>query len=100
MGSGSSKAAPQNGHVEEAKPAAAPKPAYANFEAELNATAGAVKEFMDLPDDIKPRACLEVDVGALVHNVREIQRVAKMTASSVMGIVKADAYGHGAIGVV
>ena len=39
----------------------------------------------------------EVDLGAIRHNVRRLARAAG--ANAVMGVVKADAYGHGAVPV-
>lgn len=49
------------------------------------------------PISIKPkgRAWRELDLGALEHNVRELQR-ALPPGCALMGVVKADAYGHGA----
>lgn len=47
---------------------------------------------------IRQRAWIEIDLDALAHNVREIKRIlAPHTA--LMAVVKADAYGHGAIRV-
>lgn len=40
------------------------------------------------------RAWAEIDLDALAHNAREIRRITSKRAN-VMGIVKADAYGHG-----
>lgn len=39
----------------------------------------------------------EVDLDKLAHNMREIRRVAK--SENIIGVVKADAYGHGAVDV-
>ena len=44
------------------------------------------------------RAWVEIDENALVHNVREIRRLLS-PQTQLMAVVKADAYGHGAIGV-
>ena len=44
------------------------------------------------------RAWVEIDKNALVHNVREIRRLLS-PQTQLMAVVKADAYGHGAIGV-
>ena len=44
------------------------------------------------------RSCVEIDLSALKHNIREIRRVASPEAD-IMAVVKADAYGHGAIEV-
>lgn len=41
------------------------------------------------------RAWTEVDYGAIAHNVREIRRLSGDT--KILGIVKADAYGHDAL---
>ncbi|MGB3681435.1 MAG: alanine racemase [Rubrobacteraceae bacterium] len=43
------------------------------------------------------RAWIEVDLGAVRHNVRELKR--RAPSSSLMAVVKADAYGHGAVEV-
>lgn len=40
------------------------------------------------------RTWAEVDYDAIEHNVREIEKL--MGSTKIMGIVKADAYGHGA----
>jgi alanine racemase len=39
----------------------------------------------------------EIDLNALVHNLREIQRLAGGPGHSIIAVVKADAYGHGAL---
>jgi alanine racemase len=53
---------------------------------------------MDSIDWEQQRAWVEIDLPALGHNMREIRRlVAPETA--IMAVVKADAYGHGAIDV-
>lgn len=44
----------------------------------------------------RQRAWVEVDHGALTHNVREIKRILS-PRTQLMAVVKADAYGHGAI---
>ncbi|MBR6208250.1 MAG: alanine racemase [Oscillospiraceae bacterium] len=44
------------------------------------------------------RTWAEIDLGALKHNVREI-RAALPESCGLVGIVKADAYGHGAVPV-
>lgn len=43
----------------------------------------------------RERAWVEVDLGALAHNVRQLRRSLAAT-TELMAIVKADAYGHGA----
>jgi alanine racemase len=40
----------------------------------------------------------EIDLSAITHNVREIRKVVG-TATRIMAVVKADAYGHGAVEV-
>lgn len=51
-----------------------------------------------LAELIRQRAWVEIDQGALIHNVQEFRRyVGKKTA--LMAVVKADAYGHGAMRV-
>ena len=40
------------------------------------------------------RAWAEIDLDALAHNIREIRKITSKE-SEVMGVVKADAYGHG-----
>lgn len=40
------------------------------------------------------RAWAEIDLDALAHNIREIRKITRKE-SEVMGVVKADAYGHG-----
>lgn len=42
------------------------------------------------------RSCVEIDLSALEHNFREIRRVTK-EGTDIMAVVKADAYGHGAL---
>ncbi len=39
----------------------------------------------------------EIDLDKLAHNMREIRRVAK--SENIIAVVKADAYGHGAVDV-
>ena len=46
---------------------------------------------------IPSRTWAEVDLGAVRHNVRELKR--RASASRLMAVVKADAYGHGAVEV-
>lgn len=40
------------------------------------------------------RTWAEIDLDALAHNVREVRRIINK-ATEIMGVVKADAYGHG-----
>ncbi len=42
------------------------------------------------------RAWVEIDLAALTHNVRQVQSLLTLT-TAIMAVVKADAYGHGAI---
>ena len=44
----------------------------------------------------RERAWVEVDLAALAHNVRQIRRSLSAT-TDLMAVVKADAYGHGAV---
>jgi alanine racemase len=44
----------------------------------------------------RERAWVEVDLAALAHNVRQIRRLLAAT-TDLMAVVKADAYGHGAV---
>lgn len=44
------------------------------------------------------RAWAEIDLGALAHNLREIRKLLR-PACRIMAVVKADAYGHGAVEV-
>jgi len=49
-------------------------------------------------DWLRQRAWVEVDLNALSHNVREIKRLIS-SETDLMAVVKADAYGHGAVSV-
>jgi alanine racemase len=46
----------------------------------------------------RDRAWVEIDLSALAHNVRQIKRLLLPT-TELMAVVKADAYGHGALTV-
>ncbi|EHK88463.1 alanine racemase [Saccharomonospora azurea SZMC 14600] len=46
-----------------------------------------------------PRAEVVVDLGAVRHNVRLLSSRAAASGASTMAVVKADAYGHGAVAV-
>ncbi len=50
---------------------------------------------------IVPRRYLNVvvDLSAVAHNTRVVRQAVRRPATAVMAVVKADAYGHGAIGV-
>jgi alanine racemase len=52
----------------------------------------------DLQDALRP-AWVDVDLGALEHNLARIRERLAGSAARVMAVVKADAYGHGAVGV-
>ncbi|MEA5536106.1 alanine racemase [Crocosphaera sp. XPORK-15E] len=51
-----------------------------------------------LSDIIRQRAWVEINLGALTHNVQEIKGLLS-PKTALMAVVKADAYGHGAITV-
>ena len=51
-----------------------------------------------LSELIRQRAWVEIDQGALIHNVQQFKRYIK-PETALMAVVKADAYGHGAIRV-
>ena len=44
------------------------------------------------------RAWVEIDIAALAHNVRQLKRILS-PQTALMAVVKADAYGHGAVTV-
>ena len=48
------------------------------------------------PKDCKGRVIAEIDLSAISHNVSHIQKMAAETNCKVIGVLKADAYGHGA----
>ncbi|MEJ2724981.1 MAG: alanine racemase [Deltaproteobacteria bacterium] len=41
---------------------------------------------------------IEIDLSALVHNLDQVKRLVG-TSTKIMGVVKSDAYGHGAVPV-
>ncbi|MBE9118715.1 alanine racemase [Lusitaniella coriacea LEGE 07157] len=51
-----------------------------------------------LSDTVCQRAWVEIDRGALIHNVRQLKGLLR-PETALMAVVKADAYGHGAIAV-
>ncbi|MDJ0845212.1 MAG: alanine racemase [Crocosphaera sp.] len=51
-----------------------------------------------LSEIIRQRAWVEIDLDALSHNVRQIRQLLS-PKTALMAVVKADAYGHGAIAV-
>ncbi len=46
----------------------------------------------------RERAWVEIDIGAIAHNVRQLKSLLK-PQTDLMSVVKADAYGHGAVTV-
>ncbi len=52
----------------------------------------------ELSEVIRQRAWIEIDQGALAHNVRQLKQILS-PQTELMAVVKADAYGHGAIRV-
>jgi alanine racemase len=52
----------------------------------------------DIAADVSSLTRAEIDLAALAHNCRELRRVTS-PAASVMAVVKADGYGHGALPV-
>lgn len=54
---------------------------------------------MDAVDtSLLPRTKVNIDLSALAHNLKEIRRIIG-PAPRVMGVVKANAYGHGAVAI-
>ena len=52
------------------------------------------------PGTIRPRVVAEVDASALLHNARLVQACAsEVYGCGTVAVVKADAYGHGAVAV-
>ncbi len=51
---------------------------------------------LDIKSDMYDRSCVEIDLSALEHNFSEIRRVTT-EGTDIMAVVKADAYGHGAL---
>ncbi|GBF81997.1 alanine racemase [Aphanothece sacrum] len=51
-----------------------------------------------LSEVIRQRAWVEIDLGALTHNIKQIKGLLS-PKTGLMAVVKADAYGHGAIKV-
>ncbi|MGK7958130.1 MAG: alanine racemase [Crocosphaera sp.] len=51
-----------------------------------------------LSEVIRQRAWVQIDLGALTHNVTQIKQLLS-PKTALMAVVKADAYGHGAIAV-
>ena len=49
-----------------------------------------------MSDNIFDRSCVEIDLDALKHNFEEIKK-AVTPGTDILAVVKADAYGHGAL---
>lgn len=56
------------------------------------------RQIEPLPELIRQRAWVEIDETALAHNVRQIKAILS-PQTELMAVVKADAYGHGAVKV-
>ncbi len=65
---------------------------------DLNPRVPSRNESKNSVDWLCQRAWVEVDLNALSHNVREIKRLIS-SETDLMAVVKADAYGHGAVSV-
>lgn len=52
----------------------------------------------EIKSDMFDRSCVEIDLSALRHNFEEIRKITR-EGSDIMAVVKADAYGHGAVEV-
>lgn len=52
----------------------------------------------EIKSDMFDRSCVEIDLSALRHNFEEIRKITS-EGSDIMAVVKADAYGHGAVEV-
>jgi alanine racemase len=50
----------------------------------------------DASGGLRQRAWVEIDLAALAHNVRQLKSLIS-SATALMAVVKADAYGHGAV---
>lgn len=51
---------------------------------------------METGSQIEPISWIEIDLGAIRHNYRELKKYAAPNVE-VFGVIKADAYGHGAV---
>jgi len=58
----------------------------------------AEKEQVDAFGGLFQRAWVEIDLAALAHNVKQLKRVLS-SRTQLLAVVKADAYGHGAVTV-
>lgn len=63
-----------------------------------NGYANATQIQSETTDLLRDRAWLEIDLTALAHNVRQIKQLLS-PQTEMMAVVKADAYGHGAVTV-
>lgn len=54
---------------------------------------------LSLPEGVAPRAFAEVDLGAIIKNANVLRERAAQTGCRLMAVVKADAYGVGAVEV-
>jgi alanine racemase len=56
---------------------------------------------VDVPEDVRSHAPARalINLAAIRHNVRLLQASASDLGSSIMGVIKADGYGHGAVQV-
>jgi len=68
-----------------------------SWETSPNLTAKQSQGFR-LSHAVRQRAWVEINRGALVHNVRQLKGILK-AGTQLMAVVKADAYGHGAVNV-
>ena len=59
-------------------------------------TDGDDEQVKTITSDVFDRSCVEIDLDALSHNYNEIRRITSPEAE-IMAVVKADAYGHGAV---
>ena len=59
-------------------------------------TDGDDEQVKTITSDVFDRSCVEIDLDALSHNYNEIRRITSPEAE-IMAVVKADAYGHGAL---
>jgi alanine racemase len=49
--------------------------------------------------DVKRPVWVEINLDSLAHNVREIKKYIK-PGTKMMAVIKADAYGHGSLGII
>jgi len=70
----------------------------AGLDAGSTSAAGEPREVADLAAALRP-AWVDVDLDALEHNLRVVSARVASSGARTMAVVKADAYGHGAVGV-